>query len=102
MKTKVGYIGIDAGLCWVGDPCYVMGKDSGYGVKTWKEFCDKHDKAADESEFGWNACEPLGDGIGFAISTGYGDGAYPIYIERDRDGAVSKIIVDFLDEEEEE
>ena len=101
MRYRVGFIGVDAGLCWVGDPCYVLGKDAGHGVKTWKEFCDKHDKAVKKSEFGWKACEPLGDGIGFAISTGIGDGEYPVYIETDRDGIVKKIIIDFFGDEEE-
>jgi hypothetical protein len=38
---KVGEIGVDAGLCWVGDPCYIMGQDaSSHPCKTWNEFCD--------------------------------------------------------------
>lgn len=40
---RVGTIGVDAGLCWIGDPCYVLHadeppKDIG---KNWHEFCDR-------------------------------------------------------------
>ena len=98
-KIQIGTIGVDAGLCWVGDPCYIMGKDSSYYITTWDEFCNKHDKAVNESEFGWSACEPLGEGIGFAISTGYGDGEYPVYIEKEG-SRIKRIIIEFIDEEE--
>ncbi len=90
-KTLAGHICVDAGLCWVGDPCYVMGEESSYGVDSWGEFCDKHfanDSAADVTE-------PLGQGIGFAISTGYGDGAYPVYVTKEN-GRVKKIEIKFF------
>ncbi len=24
---KIGQIGVDAGLCWIGDPCYILHKE---------------------------------------------------------------------------
>ena len=38
----------------------------------------------------------------FACSSGYGDGLYPVYVERDNDGKVVSVFVDFLGEDEEE
>ena len=85
---KIGTIGVDAGLCWVGDPCYVLGLDSSHGPKTWDAFCEKLSMTTDPSE-------PLGKGIGFAISTGYGDGEYPVYIKRNKEGRIIRILVKF-------
>jgi hypothetical protein len=43
---------------------------------------------------------PLGDGVGFAISTGYGDGSYPVYVETSDEGAwgerVKSITIKFI------
>ena len=39
---KVGEIDVDAGLCWLGDPCYIMGKDADeHPVENWEQFCNK-------------------------------------------------------------
>jgi hypothetical protein len=42
IRKQVGEIGIDAGLCWVGDPCYVLHTDQPPKAigKSWEEFCD--------------------------------------------------------------
>ena len=99
MKKLIGHMSVDAGLCWVGDPCYVMGSDSSHGVSDWDEFCSKI------TEMKHHAA-PLGDGVGFAISTGFGDGSYPVYIETSDEGSwgerVKSITIDFIGEEEEE
>ena len=40
---QVGVIGVDAGICWIGDPCYVFHHDPPPEElgKTWHEFCDR-------------------------------------------------------------
>ena len=43
MKNKkweeVGLIGVDAGLCWLGDPCYCVTPDAdNHPTQTWIEF----------------------------------------------------------------
>jgi len=41
-KKKIGEIGVDAGLCWIGDPCYIFHQNklpSTLG-KDWPEFCN--------------------------------------------------------------
>jgi len=44
MKKHIGNIGVDAGLCWIGDPCYVLPEDShectGEAIHDWGVFCD--------------------------------------------------------------
>ena len=92
-RELIGHMSVDAGLCWVGDPCYVMGSDASHAVAEWDDFCDT---LTEKKQYENGYAEPLGEGVGFAISTGYGDGSYPVYIEREN-GRVSSITVDFME-----
>lgn len=105
--TKVGVIGVDAGMCWIGDPCYIFHKDKkemkelekNIG-KNWGEFCFN---ASRNSQFNY----PLGHaGLGVCVSTGYGDGTYDVYAKME-DNTVLGIYIDFeglndVDETEED
>ncbi len=92
---KVGEIGVDAGLCWVGDPCYIMGEDaSSHPCKTWNEFCDKLQRGEKKGIMQWNY--PLGHaGLGVTVETGYGDGVYPVYVKRNDEGRIMQVKVMF-------
>ena len=73
MKTKThnNQVYVDAGLIWIGDPCYIMGDTAHKRVREWGDFCatiDDHD----------NISTPLGDGTGVLVSSGYGDGCYDV------------------------
>jgi hypothetical protein len=43
----------------------------------------------------------LDEGMGTVISTGYGDGDYPVYVEYE-DGRVARVIVEFMEYNEED
>ncbi len=96
---QVGVIGVDAGLCWLGDPCYIMGEDaSEKPAKTWSEFCDKlWEKEENPDVHGavqWNY--KMGHaGLGVTVSTGWGDGLYPVYIRRNKEGRIAEVKVVF-------
>ena len=91
-EERVGSIHVDAGLCWVGDPCYVLGDNASSKVTDWGEFCGKlHGGGETHSN-------PLGEGTGIAISTGYGDGEYPVYIRKNSEGRVAEIRIVFIKE----
>ena len=96
MKQLIGHMNVDAGLCWVGDPCYVMGDDASSRVHAWDDFCNK---IVDMK----HTAEPLGRGVGFAVHTGYGDGAYPVYLETSDEGPygerVKSITIEFIGDE---
>jgi len=94
-RKLLGHIGVDAGLCWLGDPCYVMGDGASSRVRSWKEFCGKLHRKERSSE-------PLGEGVGVAVSTGYGDGWYPVYGELNSEGRVAKVEVVFIKDGEED
>ena len=75
----VGNIGIDAGLCWIGDPCYVLPDDAWERdqVKDWSKFCSE---LGEDSPTAKSFNYKLGhEGLGVCVSTGCGDGVYPVY-----------------------
>lgn len=93
---QVGIIGVDAGLCWIGDPCYCVTPDANsHPAKTWKEFCDL--LPDNDMTKQWNY--PNGhSGLGVSVQTGYGDGTYPVYVKYNNEGRVSEVKAVFIDE----
>ena len=102
MKNKkweeVGLIGVDAGLCWLGDPCYCVTPDAdNHPTQTWIEFCDKLGKIEQKGVAQWNY--KLGHvGLGVSVSTGYGDGNYPVFVRRNDEGRIAEVKVVFIEE----
>lgn len=99
-----GSIAVDSGQAMVGDPCYLDG---------WKKWEDgtPFDHENHAGEYGYlGACNKtltdsfgqLGSSDAVVFSTGYGDGLYPVYVQMNSDGRVSKVVIDFegdLDEQ---
>lgn len=111
MKTQVtdlvlvGSFAVDSGQAMVGDPCYLDGWKTNEG-----EEWNLEGKVGEYSYHGASATTLAGNagelGIGSAVvfNTGYGDGYYPVYVQLNSDGRVSKVVIDFegdLDEEQE-
>ena len=112
----VGHFGVDAGLCWIGDPCYILHKDKPVypgaepeGLpeslgKDWGDFCDILNQGDDETSGptlrSFNYAKGH-EGLGVCVSTGFGDGVYPVYAHISEEGdwgkRVSAIFIDFLD-----
>jgi len=98
---EVGKIGVDAGLCWIGDPCYCVTPDATeHPAETWDKFCEKlftNGKSPDIKQWNWKSGNP---GLGVSVSTGNGDGMYPVLIKRiiDDDGCscIAEVKVIFL------
>jgi len=91
-----GVIGVDAGLCWVGDPCYVMHarpKDIG---ENWLDFCERlGDSHPTVRQFHYDMGHP---GLGVCVSTGYGDGGYPVEVRYNAEGRVAELRVTFIND----
>jgi hypothetical protein len=98
MTQQIGTIGVDSGLCWIGDPVYVLHpEDNGLPVslgKNWPDFCDKMRAGDDQGflQFAHNNGRPT---QGIAVRTGLGDGDYPVYADIE-DGQVVKVWIEFL------
>lgn len=95
----IGVIGVDAGLCWVGDPCYCVTPDAGnHPAVSWAAFCERLDQSGHDQQ-GFTAFPyALGhEGLGIAVSTGYGDGEYPVQIRRNAEGRIAELRVLFIE-----
>jgi hypothetical protein len=93
---KVGICGVDAGLIWIGDPCYILDKRPGgpdlpENMKDWNKFCDSVNDGATQFKY-----KSGHDGIGVVVPSGHGDGVYPVYIKKNKNGMVieAKIVFD--------
>jgi len=114
MKDKgteilVGYCDVDAGLIMIGDPCYasVDGKDdseSRHQIHDWNEFCAWIHN--DDEPFLFKAIPHLAghEGGGVVVSSGFGDGSYPVYVTLKDYGAwgtrVTGLRISFVSEDE--
>lgn len=96
---KAGVIGVDAGLCWIGDPCYCVTPDANeHPAKTWDEFCDKLG-SKDVKQWDYARGHP---GLGVSMQSGYGDGPYNVYIRRNREGRIAAAMVVFDGDEQDD
>ena len=98
---QVGEISVDAGICWLGDPCYILHRtkadqkalEKSIG-NDWSGFCDR--LAPDVTQFN----HALGySGLGVVVSTGYGDGVYPVLVRHNADGRIAEVKVIFAEGE---
>lgn len=99
MKTKqIGVIGVDSGLVWIGDPCYIhkdkkeLPKEWG---KDWSEFIKRI--KGNHQQFNYDLDHA---GLGVLVSSYGGDGVYPVIAELDSEGRVERVTIDFMKEPE--
>lgn len=78
--VKVGKIGVDAGLCWIGDPCYLLQGSRPKSIgNDWDGFCDTlPEDAPIMKSYDYDIGH---EGLGCVVSTGYGDGVYDVIAE---------------------
>lgn len=101
---KVGVVGVDAGLIWLSDPCYIIHneeKNEDLG-ENWGEFCDKllvADAKDGTRQWHTNMGHP---GLGVTVSSGWGDGVYDVKVQRNSYGRIMRVMIDFDDQEEED
>mgnify|MGYP003134467500 CR=1 FL=1 len=107
-KTKIlmGVFGVDSGQVMIGDPCYLKyWSDNNFNHKSVKI---GHD-VEDIKDFSYNgACKMTlnnkqggelknknGAVLSVVSSTGYGDGAYPVYAIKE-DGRIKELTIQFF------
>jgi len=103
----VGKVMVDSGQVMVGDPCYLdRFVTHGNNLNLEPEDCKlpyaySYEGACQAS----NSKERSGDldsGYAVAVETGYGDGFYPVYVEKNREGRVVSMHVFFDDDPNED
>ena len=107
IKTKdlilAGRIGIDSGQAMVGDPCYIdnwdTNKNDDWNIDGKEGQYSYHGASATTIA---NSYGELGNGTAVVFNTGYGDGLYPVYVQINDDGRVSKVVIDFEGDPDEE
>lgn len=97
--TLVGHVGVDSGQILVGDPCYLDDWDPNTN--------DTFETEGKEGQYSYHgACATtlnknygaLGTHAAIVMSSGYGDGLYPVYVRTNEDGRVVMAVIDFNDE----
>lgn len=106
IKTLIGRFAVDSGQAMIGDPCYL---DT---WKTWDKNVDKFEDHVNKvGEYGYlGACNAtitkgygeLNEGSSVVFNTGYGDGVYPVYADINEDGDITRIVIEFITDEEQD
>lgn len=122
---QVGEVGVDAGMVWLGDPCYILpdtrfGRD-GSPKFTYNQLCDKLDEDDEykfhnekffkkhiklgrkhvqkATQFNYEAGHP---GLGVCVPSGDGDGSYPVLVKYNKEGRIKEVKIVFIENEENE
>jgi hypothetical protein len=97
--SLVGHFSVDSGQAMIGDPCYLdewktndgeewnlEGKENQYSYQGASATTLKMDAGT------------LADGSAVVLSTGYGDGTYPVYVHYNEDGRIIMALIDMSGE----
>jgi hypothetical protein len=107
-KWLVGRVGVDAGMVMVGDPCYLDKftdhdfDDAKVEAQKAKGKYEYSYSGACAATLGENSAGELGRADAVAVSSGYGDGVYPVYAHYNHEGRIERLEVVFVPDEEEE
>ena len=99
-EVQIGTVGIDAGMLMLGDPCYVV--DKPLGAMDWDAFLDRlyAQSAAGADASWWTMMGDLPNGApfraGLVVTTGWGDGEYPVTARLNPEGRVMSVTVTFI------
>lgn len=105
-RVQIGVVGIDAGMLYLGDPCYIahtpLGRTGGDGHDdtAWREFLRGIRTPGEDymvSHATVLGTTPNGHTFpaGVVCISGAGDGEYPVYAEITEDGLIARVTVDF-------
>jgi hypothetical protein len=92
-----GAVTVDSGQIMLGDPCY---------LDEWQSKYDKFDEyknskgqysylGAAHASLSDEGYGELGTGSAVVVSSGYGDGYYPVYVKLNEDNRISMALIDF-------
>ena len=92
-----GHFAVDSNQAMVGDPARLdewdTNKNDEWNLEGKIGKYSYHGASATTLE---NDYGELGTGAAVVFNTGYGDGLYPVYVQINDDGRVSKVVIDFV------
>ena len=96
-RVQIGTVGVNAGMLYIGDPCYVI--DAPLGRRAWDQFLKEiagpegylESHAVVEGETATGNRFPAG----LVLVSGAGDGEYPVYAEFTADGLIARVTINF-------
>jgi|TARA_R110001583_G_scaffold27717_7_gene98766 hypothetical protein len=96
-RKKIGSIGVDGGMCWIGDPCYVLPDDASQRLNLWNKLLKAMENKLYTSMnyITKNISNKYAEGLGVCVTTGYGDGEYPVYAEIE-DNTIKSVTIVFV------
>jgi hypothetical protein len=91
----IGYCPVDSGQIILVDPCYLNTWKGGYfDSKSPKD--NDYQRACEITLKNKHAGQTFNN-MAVVTSTCWGDGQYPVYVTRNREGRISSVIIDFDD-----
>ncbi len=84
-----GHFAVDAGQCIIADPCYIIPADTDLVPKDWQSWHRMLESAGYfRNPLGCHQVTPPNGQleVGVVVSTGAGDGVYPVYVKHETDG----------------
>jgi hypothetical protein len=103
----VGACGVDSGQIMFSDPCYVKDfRDEQYEGGVFDgdlsaPYPYTYNGAA-SATLSDNSAGELGNALGVVVSTGYGDGLYPVYVTYNEDGRIATATIVFIEPDEDD
>jgi len=102
-RVLIGHCGVDSGQIMLADPCYMSGFKDGEDFAPAKAVNGQYPfsyNGACGATLSDKGAGQLGNGMGVAVSSGWGDGVYPVYADYDHDGKIASVTIVFLDDED--
>ena len=94
-RKLFGHIGVDSGLVWIGDPCYVLIDQHNFKKKimTYQQLLEKF--SGEYTSYDYSVGH---EGLGVCIHSPIGDGTYPVYGILDNEKRIKGVYIEFTEE----
>ena len=87
MAEQIGTIIVDSGAIVISDMAFIVPPEE-------DRYARRNESAEQTINTPYGACF---NGCSMALATGYGDGEYPVTVERNGDGRIMSVTVSFVD-----
>lgn len=89
-RKLLGTVGVDSGLLFITDPCYIKREEILKNGDRWDDFCKAYYPQGNDSPNHREMCN------GIAFNTRDGDGSFGVYGVYDKGGELMRVEIDFM------